>query len=297
MAPESPDERGRVLVAGDRGARPHGGWRVLAGTPARRRAAGLLPALERGVAQHAVRRVRPAPVEADREGGRVRARRPRARPCSSGCAALSAVATKRVPSIAPAAPARVRASDVLPDRQAARGDHRRRPRDVHDQADQLVQRSRRLDVPAGFDALRDQDVGAVRHRLPGAGRRADLHRHARARVVATGDALASGLPPRERQHRNAELPAARPVARRARTRARGWRRTGARELAHARDHAGELAGRRPGAGERAERARLAHGGDERRAGTASRSAPARARGRCRAHPAGRGRRRGSRTRL
>ena len=215
-----------------------------------------------------MRRVPPAPVEADREGGRVvlggHERRLVLRVRSALGGRHEAGAQHRA-----GGPARVRASDVLPDRQAARGDHGRRPRDVHDQADELVQRGRRLDVPAGFDALRDQDVGAVRHRLPGAGRRADLHRHSRARVVATGDALASGLPPRERQHGNAE--------RQQRVQLRlglerehevGRERT-RRERAHARDHAGELAGRRPGAGERAQRARLAHGRHERRAGTAT----------------------------
>ena len=61
------DRRRAVVVAGDRSPRAYRGRRLLAGPATARRTAGGLPALERGVAQHAVGRLRPLAVEADRE--------------------------------------------------------------------------------------------------------------------------------------------------------------------------------------------------------------------------------------
>ena len=169
-------------------------------------------------------------------------RRRRARACSHR-ARRSRRWRRSACRASPRRPPRAHALDVGAHRQPAGGDHRRSAGHVEHVGEQVAQRRRRLHVPARLDALGDEDVGAVRARLPRAGGRADLHDHARARGMTARDALAPGLSPRERHDGHAGPRAAPRAGRRRRTRGRGWpRRAGPSARARARPAARSSAG-------------------------------------------------------
>ena len=188
-----PGERRRVVVTRDLGARPEGDRRReprLVGDPVRD--SRPAPTARASVAQDAVRRMRPVAVEqtvravapspaATSRSCSHRARRsgpwPRSA-CRHRCRRAACVCARDVVLTA-RPPAAITGVGPASD----------------DGVEQVRQRGRRLHVPSGLDALRDQHVGAVGHRLARASIRPDLDEHARARLVATRHALTPRLPP------------------------------------------------------------------------------------------------------
>ena len=106
------------------------------------------------------------------------------------------MATKRVPTRAAAAPAASTAATDALGRQAAGGDHRHVDRLEHE-VEQRQQPEPAADVPAGLDALGDDEVAAG---VGGGARlvdRADLPRRERAAVVHQRDERRVRLAPEE----------------------------------------------------------------------------------------------------
>ena len=182
---------------------------------------------------------------------------------------------------------RAHAGDVAGQREAARRDHRCRARGLEHRAEEVIERSRRLDVTAGLDALRDQYVGTVGHCLSGAGGRPDLHCHTRPRPWQRAMRSRPGCP---HENVNTGTPRASSASSCASTgnqstrlaAKRRWESSRTRPTTPASSAAGSTcrracrARRLPRRRRRAEHSRR------------NRSAPAPAGRRCRARPAGRG---------